>query len=109
MVEINGLAFTKTEEQNQPHLIFLPSEQQVAGSTGCNRIIGRYDLLPDGSLNLGNLATTMMACPDMDIEAAFLEAFRQHERVLFESGSFNLQDTAGRVLARFQATPLPTD
>ena len=109
LVEINGRAFSKTEAQSQPHLIFLESEQRVAGSTGCNRIMGGYDLQPDGSLKIGNLATTMMACPDMEIEAAFLAAFRQLERVHFERGFLDLQDAAGQVLARFQATQLPAD
>ena len=108
LVEINGRAFSKTEAQSQPHLIFLESEQRVAGSTGCNRIMGGYDLQPDGSLKIGNLATTMMACPDMAAETAFLKALNEFGTTRQENGALLFLDDDGHTTVRLVATE-PSD
>lgn len=45
----------------------------IAGSAGCNRYVGQSEAtLPDFAA--GPLATTRMACPDMEIETAYLAA-----------------------------------
>lgn len=51
---------------------------RVAGSSGCNRIIGGFTLTGEG-LQFGPMASTMMACPDplMEQERRILDAMEQ--------------------------------
>ncbi|MEG1574573.1 MAG: META domain-containing protein [Bacteroidales bacterium] len=48
---------------------------KIAGSTGCNRIIGDYKLHGD-SLTVNIIGTTRMACPDMDFEYNYLNVMK---------------------------------
>ncbi|SJM59327.1 META domain-containing protein [Gulosibacter sp. 10] len=48
----------------QPHLEF--SEEEVSGSDGCNGLGGPWSQDADGTLNIGPLVGTLMACPDVD-------------------------------------------
>ena len=59
-------------------LMFMQEEQRAVGFSGCNRYFGNYVLEGDasvgGSLTLGPLAGTMMACPEGgDIERNYLK------------------------------------
>jgi len=52
-------------------------ENQVSGFAGCNNFTGTYEASSDGSLSIGPLATTRMACSQaMDIENAYLSALQ---------------------------------
>lgn len=58
----------------RPATLEIDAEGRVAGSTGCNRFMGGYSA--DGAtVTFGQLATTMMACPDelMQQERTFLD------------------------------------
>lgn len=61
-------------DQPEPSVVLSSEDHRVAGSGGCNRMMGTYQL--DGqSLRFGALATTRMACVSgMDQESSFLEA-----------------------------------
>jgi heat shock protein HslJ len=107
LIELNGGPVSPPENREVPHLVFLEGEQRVAGSTGCNRIMGAYSMDADGSLQFGNLATTMMACPDMETEAAFLAALRSIRSSTIQDGRLLLIDGQGDPVARFEAKPLP--
>lgn len=39
---------------------------RVIGSDGCNRIFGSWELNDDGSVELKQMASTMMFCQDVD-------------------------------------------
>jgi heat shock protein HslJ len=60
-------------EDVEATLAFLP-EGRVAGSGGCNRFMGGYELTGE-TLSFGPLATTQMACPEpqMDVEQRMLD------------------------------------
>jgi heat shock protein HslJ len=50
---------------------------QVRGHGGCNRFFGSYEL-EDGSVQIGALGSTRMACPEpaMSFEISFMEALQ---------------------------------
>lgn len=54
---------------------------RVAGSTGCNRLVGGYTLTGEG-LQFGAMGSTMMACPEplMEQEREMLDALEQITR-----------------------------
>lgn len=52
LVELEGAGIEVPEGRETPHLVFLDSGQRVAGSTGCNRIMGSCSISEDGKLEL---------------------------------------------------------
>lgn len=78
-------------EGTVPSLQFLP-EGRVAGSGGCNRVMGSYSLSGEG-LSFGPMASTMMACaePVMDAERRFMDTLAAVDR-------FDLDDEGALLL-----------
>lgn len=57
-----------------PVLMFNDSVN-ISGSTGCNRIMGNYELRGD-SLYINIIGTTRMACPNMEFENKYLQIMK---------------------------------
>ena len=55
-------AVDRAPDQREPHVVF-HEEGRLAGSDGCNRIVGAYER-DDASIEFSRLATTRMACPE---------------------------------------------
>jgi heat shock protein HslJ len=105
-VEIAGEPVTAADPKRAAHLLFQQGSR-VAGSDGCNRVTGTYELTGD-AIKFGLMASTMMACPDIGVaDRRFHEALRNASRWTIAGGSLELLDPAGRPLARFEARPAP--
>ena len=70
----------------------------LSGFGGCNNYSGTYQAGTDGSMKVGPLATTAMACADgMDQETAFLSALQTAESFSFSSqGQLQIRYVAGK-------------
>ena len=55
-------AVAAADPKREPHLVLEPGGK-VAGSDGCNRLVGSYELTGE-TISFGRMAGTMMACPD---------------------------------------------
>ena len=66
---VSGKGLTKGE----PRLDFLVDEGRIAGHGGCNSITGIY-VNEWKYVRFGQIASTLMACPDMAVEQRFLTA-----------------------------------
>ncbi len=76
---------------------------RVSGSTGCNRFNGTATLT-GGSLLVGALGTTRMACPDNGLrERAFLDALDAARSWRIRERHLELLDAKGRTVAVFDA------
>lgn len=74
-----------SDEPGQPQLT-LEADGKLHGTDGCNRMIGTWELEGERVI-LGPIATTMMACPDvetwlsaaesLEVEGAVLHVFDQ--------------------------------
>lgn len=93
--------------QREAHLVLHTEGQRVAGSDGCNRIMGSFQL--DGvRLSFGQLAGTKMACLDgMEQADAFTRALAQVAAWRVDGAVLTLGDASGQLLARFEAVALP--
>ena len=90
-------------QQREPHLVLQPAEQRVAGSGGCNRLMGSYTLEGE-RLSFSQMAGTMMACPaGMETERAFLDVLTTVARWRIDSQRLELLDARGDVVAEFEA------
>lgn len=73
---------------------------RVSGNSGCNRFTGTYEAAEDGSIKIGPLAATRMACPEPAMSGevkffAMLEEVRSFERT---GKRLALRNTDGAVL-----------
>lgn len=106
LTRLQGVPVTVAARQREPHLILHAQELRVAGSSGCNRVMGGFELDGD-ALRFGRLAGTRMACPDgMAQERAFLDALAQVAHWQVRGSHLELFDTQRKLLARFEAVAL---
>ena len=78
IIEINGSKVTSGESRTLPFIAFDTATGRVSGSSGCNRMMGSFDVnAKPGSLALGAMGITRMMCPDMTTERNVLSALAQ--------------------------------
>ena len=78
IIEINGTAVVPGQGQQIPFIGFDTTTGKVYGYTGCNRLIGSIDVnAKAGTIDLGALGSTRMACPDMTLEQNVLSTLGQ--------------------------------
>jgi heat shock protein HslJ len=91
------------DTQRVAHMILQTDSKSVVGSGGCNRMFGVFELSGE-KLRFSGVGSTKMACPTgMDTEAAFLQALLKVARWRIAREQLELSDSAGVVLAKFQA------
>jgi heat shock protein HslJ len=98
---------TAEGQRETPHLVF-DAEGAVAGSGGCNRLRGGYALGPEGAIEIGPVASTMMACPEpaMRLEHAFARMLETVDHMAIEGDRLTLIANAAP-LASFEAEANP--
>lgn len=109
VTEVNGS--TVTAEQ-LPFVGFDTEKSLVYGNAGCNLISGTYHVEGNtGKIELGHMAATMMACPNMELEQSVLKALNGVERIkATDADHLLLQDADKKTLLqlekRFRIVPL---
>jgi heat shock protein HslJ len=103
LTELGSELVSPREGERAPHLVLDLDEARLAGSGGCNRLIGSISL-DEAGLRFGPVATTMMHCGEeaMAFERAFLEALEATRAYAIEGTTLTLLD-GERVLARLEA------
>lgn len=101
LVQLGGR--TQTPESDRFVLVF-GADNRLSGVGACNRIMGSYTAGEKNALHIGPLASTRMACPDMDKEAEFLQAVESATRYDMD-GSMLLLLEGDTLKAVFQAAP----
>jgi heat shock protein HslJ len=76
----------------------------VAGTSGCNRLIGTFETGPDSALKLNVGGMTTMACPDpmMTQERNLLDALKAVTSYRIDGEKLELR-SGDQVLARFES------
>lgn len=101
-VELSGQRVTQQTSSQSAYLQFTNDpETRVSGSTGCNRLMGRYTQEGD-QLYFTALATTRMACPDMTLEQTFTDALNDTTGWHIENDELILNGNDDQALARFR-------
>lgn len=78
IIEINGTAVVPAPGQAYPYIGFDKATGRVHGNAGCNRLMGSFDVNAEpGTIDLSQLGTTRMMCPDMTVEQNVLNALSQ--------------------------------
>jgi len=77
------------------------SEGKLAGNAGCNNFFGGYEVAADGSIAIGPLGSTKMACPEPEMaqESEFLAMLQGVKRFERDGRKLALMDDSGKVVA----------
>lgn len=102
LIELLGDPVTTTGDRPVPSLSFDATRGRVAGSDGCNRLMGSYRLFERDRIEFGQLAGTLMACPDMTLSDRFREVLGKVGDYAITDGELSLFKGRMAVLARFR-------
>jgi heat shock protein HslJ len=105
-IELAGKPTPAQDAKREAHLLF--QDGRVSGSDGCNRITASYELKGD-VVKFGQIAGTLMACPDSgEIQSAFQAALKSAVRLTIVNDRLELVDGSGKrvaAFARVEGTP----
>lgn len=92
--------------QREAHLVLHTKEARLAGSGGCNRLMGNFERNGD-ALRFPPVASTRLNCPEgMEQEAVFLHTLERVAAWHVKGRQLDLLDAAGVGVARFEAVAL---
>ncbi|MEG0795227.1 MAG: META domain-containing protein [Odoribacter sp.] len=86
-----------TNPRQLPTLEFSDSTA-VYGSAGCNRFFATYTVGEKGMITIKPGGSTMMFCPDMQFEDAYLKALNEVKNYTIKDNELQLKDDAGKLM-----------
>lgn len=92
--------------RHEPYFILHLAGKRVSGNGGCNQFFGEYELQAGNRIRFTRLASTLMACPDMDDERKFINALETADNYTLWSDTLSLNKGRIAPLARFVAVYL---
>lgn len=98
LVEMNGVPVQVSGSDKDAHLVFNTSEKRYSGSSGCNRMMGTYDMKSNGEVKFSPPAGTMMSCVDQAFENAFMKFFATVNRYEINNNELYLKQDKNVVM-----------
>lgn len=80
IIQIGAKSLEDMDSDQLPTMMFDLAKGQISGSTGCNSYSGSFSSDEFG-VEMGEMAVTKKACPDMTTETMFLEALGNVARI----------------------------
>lgn len=77
LYELKTVPVQLSGTEKDANLMFVPSQKQISGTGGCNRLTGIYELKKGGGIKFSNITTTRMMCTDQAFEDRFLEVLNE--------------------------------
>ena len=107
LIELDGKPVSAPKDRLGAHLILMSKDKRMAGSGGCNRIMGGYTL--EGStLKFSKMASSMMMCEDsMELEQSFLKTLDGVTSWSIEGQMLLLKNDSGKALLKLRAATQP--
>lgn len=97
LTELKSVPVQLSGTRRDAYIEFSPADKRISGNAGCNRINGSYVLEKKNRINLGEIISTKMSCPDIAFENTFLSALKEIDRfemkgttLLFRKGKTTL-------------------
>ncbi len=99
LTELNG----HKVNHSSAFIFFSAENNRVHGNSGCNNFSGIFELKEGNQIRLSQMASTRMACPDMDTEQAFLSVLGMADNYTISGGTLSLNMARMAPMARFEA------
>ncbi|WP_445159212.1 copper resistance protein NlpE N-terminal domain-containing protein [Mesohalobacter salilacus] len=101
IAEIEGNPINSETLQNDAHLIFMVEDSLVAGSGGCNRLSGSFNLKGNNTIKISQMRSTMMACENMSVEQELNQTLQKVTQYKFENSSLEFLNSDNQVVLKF--------
>ncbi|MBX7107764.1 MAG: META domain-containing protein [Chitinophagales bacterium] len=95
----------KDLQQQLPYVEINPDSLAYAGFAGCNRMAGKITLPDKGAISFEKGAITMMACPYMEQESAFIDALTSCTRYSMNGDEMMLYNAGKDTLSMSKRIP----
>lgn len=104
LITLEGRSIEMVENQKREIFFSLdPEENRMMGFAGCNTITGNYKLEKGNRIRFSNLASTLKACPDVNInESEFSEVFELADNYTIDGNKLSLNVGKRAPLAIFE-------
>jgi heat shock protein HslJ len=104
LVEMMGEPVTKTDTQTKAIFItFDPENNKVNGFAGCNNFMGGFEMKEGNKIKFEQMASTMMACENMEMETTFMETLQQVDNYAMKDNVLTLNHENMTPLLKFTA------
>ena len=107
LIGIMGKAVVSKPNAREAYIILKLDKNRLQGFGGCNVLMGKYELKDEKSVSFSRVASTMMACPNLYDESAFLKVLEQVDGYTIKDGVLMLHKAKMAPLATFEAVYLP--
>lgn len=102
LVAVNGHPFVADSNyRKEPHLIFKEKDNRVTGNDGCNSFFGAFDLAGFNHIQISNVGSTLMACPDLGAAAPLKDALQKVNQFQIDGDTLLLSQNGTVPLAKF--------
>lgn len=105
LVELLGQPVPPNASGKSPFILLSAEGNRITGFGGCNAISGAFVLKVGNRLRFSDMASTLMACPDMETEQRFFEILAQTDNFACNGQTLFLHKARMAPLARFEAAP----
>jgi heat shock protein HslJ len=107
LTELMGKPVEKDENtKREIHIVLKKEGNRVNGFSGCNNIMGQYETKEGNFIKFSNMATTMMACPDMKMEGEFNKILNAVDNYSLSGKTMTLNKARMAPMARFEAVEM---
>lgn len=107
LIGVEGKAVIPNAHEREAYIILKLEGQRLQGFGGCNILMGSYTLDEKAhKVRFSRVASTMMACPRLADESAFLKALEKVEQFSIQDGVLLLQKE-GKTIATFESSFQP--
>lgn len=103
LMSIKGKQVSYNEDQKLATVQFNPESGVISGCAGCNRFFGNFKDLGEGKMELSDISSSKMMCPEnfMKIENLYLPVLRKVDG--YELGEYRLELKQGdKVVLTFE-------
>lgn len=104
LVELNGKpVLMDSTMAKEPFLTLDDKEDRVSGNTSCNNFSGHFEVGPLNRIHFSKMASTRMACRNMETERDFLKMLETVDNFTVSADEFTLNKARMAPLAKFKS------
>lgn len=102
LFELRGQEIEGSEDQKEGYIELNMETGRFSGNNTCNNFFGQYELKEGNRIQLGKTGSTMMACPDMELQDEFNKVLEMADNYTISDGVLSLNKAKMAPLARFR-------
>ena len=103
LIGIKGKAVVLKSSEREPYIMLKIENNRLQGFSGCNLLMGSYELKVGNRIRFSKMASTMMACPHLADESTFLKVLEEVDNYTIKDGVLMLNKARMAPLATFEA------